>query len=318
MPNIFENIPNPVQHEIRNLRRNLDNTIPAKSHDNLLIATWNIRAFGRLTNKWTATDNDSPKRDKQSLLCIAEIIKSFDIIAVQEVKDNIKCLRETMRLLGSNWSFLMTDVTRGGPGNGERLAFIFNTRKVQLSGLACELVIPKEQIDNNIAPDALDRQFARTPYAVSFRAGNKTFVLLTLHVLYGDNYEDRVPELKVIADWMYDWAKKLKRWKHSLITLGDFNIDDKDDVNYNAFVSKGLYIPDDYNNISRTIFTEVKYYDQIAWFRDSNLRPQITLRFRRGGVYNFKDHVLTDRNYTNSQISFRISDHMPMWAEFVL
>ena len=318
MPNLFTNIPSHIQSELRDLRHNLNDVLPQKAANNVLIATWNIRAFGNLTNKWEAGKNDSPQRDKQSLLCIVEIIKSFDIIAVQEVKDNIKCLRETMRLLGPDWSFLMTDVTKGGPGNGERLAFIFDARKIKLSGLACELVIPKEQLDNHIAPDALERQFARTPYAVSFRAGNKTFVLLTLHILYGDDYEDRVPELKAIAGWMYDWAKKLKDWNHSLITLGDFNIDDKDDVNYNAFVSRGLHIPGDYDNISRTIFTKVKYYDQIAWFKDSDLRPQITLDFRQGGVYNFKDHVLKNRNYTNSQISFRISDHMPLWAEFGL
>ena len=32
--------------------------------------------------------------------------------------------------------------------------------------------------------NALEKQFARTPYAVGFKANDKTFVLLTLHVLY--------------------------------------------------------------------------------------------------------------------------------------
>lgn len=137
----------------------------------------------------------------------------------------------------------MTDVTKGGPGNSERLAFIFNTKRVKLSGLACEIVIPREQLQN-IKPDALDRQFARTPYAVGFKRKDKTFVLLTLHVLYGDDTSDRVPELKAIADWMYDWAKQLKRWKQSLIILGDFNIERKDDESYKAFVSNGLHIPE--------------------------------------------------------------------------
>ena len=77
----------------------------------------------------------------QSLL-VAEILSRFDVIAIQEVRGNIKALRWIMRFLGSHWSFLMTDVTRGDRGNQERMAFLFDTRRVQLSGLACELVLP--------------------------------------------------------------------------------------------------------------------------------------------------------------------------------
>ena len=35
---------------------------------------------------------------------------------------------------------------------------------------------------------------ARTPYAVGFRSGKETFILVTLHVLYGESEEERVPE----------------------------------------------------------------------------------------------------------------------------
>jgi endonuclease/exonuclease/phosphatase family metal-dependent hydrolase len=316
MANITDVPSQSILDEIDALNSNLDNFVPPKKANNLLIATWNLRAFGDLTEEWIAGENDSPKRDLQSLLSIITIIKRFDIVAVQEVKDNLKCLRDTMHVLGSNWSFIMTDVTKGDKGNGERLAFIFNNQKVKLSGLACEIVIPDEQLKNNIAPDALDSQFARTPYAVSFMAKDKTFVLLTLHVLYGDNSQSRVPELKAIAQWMYDWAKDLKRWGHSLITLGDFNIERKDDVAYQAFMSTGLYVPDDLKDKSRSLFDEVKLYDQIAWFRDSQHQPKITLKYIKGGAYNFKGNVLTSRNYTDSQLSFRISDHFPLWAEF--
>ena len=47
----------------------------------------------------------------------------------------------------------------GDPGNDERLAFLFDTRRVKLSGLACELV---EWVDRdlNVGPDVLNRQFA--------------------------------------------------------------------------------------------------------------------------------------------------------------
>ncbi|NOU59706.1 endonuclease/exonuclease/phosphatase family protein [Marinifilum caeruleilacunae] len=319
MPLITDKPPQNVIDEIKKLRNYLDTDndakIPKKQDDNILIATWNIRAFGNLTKKWEATSNDSPKRDLHSLLCIIEIIKSFDVIAVQEVKNNIKCLRDTLRILGEEWSFIMTDVTKGDAGNGERLAFIFNTKRVKLSGLACEIVIPREQL-LKIAPDALDRQFARTPYAVGFKRKDKTFVLLTLHVLYGDDTADRVPELKAIADWMYDWAKQLKRWKQSLIILGDFNIERKNDEAYKAFVSNGLHIPEEIRDLPSTIFKELKLYDQIAWYKNKSGKSQINLDFQTGGIIDFRGHVLAERDYSLSKLSFRISDHFPLWCEF--
>ena len=146
------------------------------------------------------------------------------MVAVQEVRDNLKALRHMLRLLGPNWGLSLTDVTKGDPGNGERMAFLFDARRVQLSGLARELVVPQEQLDR-IDPDALERQFARTPYAVSFRSNGKTFILVTLHVLYGERAEERVPELKAIAEWLAEWARDVNGWDHNLIALGDFNID---------------------------------------------------------------------------------------------
>ena len=110
----------------------------------------NIRAFGNLTRKWDSDENDSPKRDLHSILCIAEIIKRFDVIAVQEVKDNIRALRDTLKILGHNWSLILTDVNKGKVGNGERMAYLFDTRRVQMSGLAGELVVPEEWEDDTI------------------------------------------------------------------------------------------------------------------------------------------------------------------------
>jgi len=316
MPKITETPPQPIIDELNLLRQDLDQKISLKRDTNLLIATWNIRAFGQLTEEWEASATDSPKRDLHSLLCIIEIIKRFDIIAVQEVKSDIKCLRDTIRMLGDDWSFIMTDVTKGDAGNGERLAFLFNTKRAKLSGLACEIVVPDEQLKNNIPLDALERQFARTPYGVGFKIKDKTIVLLTLHVLYGDDAVGRVPELKAIAEWMYDWAKQLNKWNQSLIILGDFNIERKGDVAYDAFVSKNLFIPEDIRELPSTIFNDIKLYDQIGWYINSHSASQIALDYVTGGKYDFRDHVLTDRNYTLSQLSYRMSDHFPLWVEF--
>jgi len=221
MIKVTDPLPEEVAADLARLRAMLDQDIPAKALDrNLLIATWNVRAFGDLTEKWRSGDEDTPKRDLHSLLCIAEIVSRFDVIALQEAKDNLKALRRMMHVLGPRWGLSLTDVTKGAPGNGERMAFLFDTRRVLPSGLACELVVPQEQLER-IGPDALERQFARTPYAVSFRSDTKTFILVTLHVLFGERAEERAPELRAIAQWLAGWARDVNGWDHNLIALGD-------------------------------------------------------------------------------------------------
>src|SRR5690606_38290309 len=230
MPTVYDIPPLEVQQNLQLLREDLDLKLPVKALDrNLLIASWNIRSFGDLTRKWESQPGDSPKRDLHSILCIAEIIKRFDLIAVQEVKANIRALRDTLKVLGSHWSLILTDVNKGDSGNGERMAYLFDTRRVNLSGLACELVVPNEWY-GTIDANALNQQFVRTPYAVGFRSLDKTFVLVTLHIKYGSNASDRVKELKGIAKWLADWAGDMNAYDQNLIALGDFNIDARGDL----------------------------------------------------------------------------------------
>jgi len=320
MPRITDSPPAAIAQELAELDLALDDAIPPKALDrNLLIATWNIRAFGNLTKKWQVDENDSPKRDFHALHAITRIVSRFDVIAVQEVSGNLRALRYMMELLSPHWSFILSDVTRGAPGNGERLAFLFDTRRVHLSGLACELVVPQEQLDR-IDADALHQQFARTPYAVSFLAGDETFILVTLHVIYGERAEERVPELKAIADWLAGWAREINTWGHNLIALGDFNIDRHGDALYEAFTSTGLSVPNDLHEIPRTIFSDPEdptFYDQIAWFTEEERdRPALSLEYVKGGSFEFPDHTLTGLDLSLFELSWRISDHYPLWTEF--
>jgi endonuclease/exonuclease/phosphatase family metal-dependent hydrolase len=322
MPTILDAPPPEVAADVSGLRAALDAAIPPRVLDrNLLVATWNLRAFSDLTEKWRSGANDSPKRDLHSLLCIAEIVSRFDVVAIQESRANLKALRHMLKALGRNWGLILTDVTEGSAGNGERLAFIFDTRRVRPSGLACELVVPEEKL-SQIGSDALKRQFARTPYAVSFEAGGRTFILITLHVLYGKVAADRVPELKTIAGWMADWARDVNRWDHNLIVLGDFNIDRRGDALHQAFISTGLVVPEDLNRVPRTLFSNPdqpdleKFYDQIAWFADPAGAPMLSMKYLQGGGFDFSAHCLRDRGLSRESLSWHISDHLPLWVEF--
>ncbi|WP_117884241.1 endonuclease/exonuclease/phosphatase family protein [Aureibaculum luteum] len=320
MPIITDTPPDIVQENLELLRNDLNEKIPSKKLDeNLLIATWNIRAFGNLTRKWDSDKDDSPKRDLHSILCICEIIKRFDVIAIQEVKSNIRALRDTLKVLGSNWSLILTDVSKGSSGNGERMAYLFDTRRVQLSGLAGELVVPNEWT-KGLKKDVLQEQFVRTPYAVSFKSNHQTFILVTLHIKYGKKSSERISELKGVAKWLSDWAGDINAYHQNLITLGDFNIDERGDLLDKTFLSEGLFVPEQLQSkdTTRSIFNETKYYDQIAWFNNNKKVPNLSLKFEKGGNYDFVDVALKNRKLEKLSLSWLISDHYPLWAEFKL
>jgi hypothetical protein len=108
------------------------------------VATWNVRALSDVTEKWRVEEGDRPLRDLFDIRCIAEVVSRFDVVAVQEVRGNLTALQTLIAALGPNWATIMTDVTRGKAGNNERMAFVFDLRRVRPSGLAGELVVAIE------------------------------------------------------------------------------------------------------------------------------------------------------------------------------
>ena len=309
--------PAKIQIEMEQLEHELDDDVPAKRLDrNLLLCTWNIRAFGDLTKKWRSSSRDKPRRDFHAVLAISMILRRFDVVAIQELKGNVEALRAVLALLGPHWSLILDDVTKGDPGNEERLAFLFDTRKISLSGLACELVIPEEQLrDHEVA---INMQFARTPYAVGFRCLGKTFTLVSLHVLWGKT-KARSAELEAIASWLQDWACNTNAWDHNLIVLGDMNITGRRSRLYKAFTSTGLHIPEPMMKFPRTITSSKQsLFDQIAWFDGHTEAPALELEYLSCGYFDFTRTALRERGLSRDQLSHLMSDHYPLWVEFAV
>lgn len=303
----------------------LDQIIPSKRDvsANLLIATWNIAHFCSLTKRWQVPRQTSlsPKRDYRCLWAITEILSRFDVVAVQEVGGDLRALRYAMKVLGPNWEFLMTDIARGTSGNNERMAYLYDRSRLSFSGLAGELVVPDESHEYGFTEGAFKKQFARNPYAVSFRARNTTFILVTAHIDFGDVEAERIPELRGIARWMNDWARDTSRWHHNLLVLGDFNLDRSDNAMYAAFTETGLAVPHILHSEPRTIYGRrddpqaKSYHDQIAWFTDDD-KILIDMELNNGGIVPIRDHLLLDLGLTNASFAARISDHYPLWVEF--
>ncbi|MET3206256.1 UNVERIFIED_ORG: endonuclease/exonuclease/phosphatase family metal-dependent hydrolase [Arthrobacter sp. UYEF13] len=306
--------PEAVTEDLTRLSIALDAAIPERTATNLLIATWNIRALGDLTAKWLAGPKDSPKRDWHAIACLVAVISRFDVVAVQESRRNPAALKRLLAGLGPDWRVIISDATEGSSGNGERIAFLYDSTRVQPSGLVGEIVLPP------IGDDPA-RQFARTPFTASFARAGVEFTLASVHILWGKNAAERLPEITAFAHWMHDWAVRPNDWNSNLMVLGDFNLDRIGDPLYEAFISTGLWPPNELNAVPRTIFDDDNnrhFYDQIAWFSEpdgSSLLKGLAYG-QRAGSFDFVRHVFT--GLSRSEISWRISDHYPLWCEFVL
>jgi len=315
------------------LRKQLQQEIPAKdASDTLLLATWNIREF------------DSAKyggRLEESYYYLAEVISHFDLIAIQEVREDLKPLQKLRGLLGSWWGYLVTDVTAGTSGNRERLAFLFDGRKVRLSGLAGEIVIPPVKKGNKEVAPA--KQLARTPYLCGFKAGWFKLNLSTVHILYGKskpNDPARVEEIRQMCRFLAARAKRDAGREENFIILGDFNIFSRKDATMEQITDAGFQIPTQLQELNGSNVARDKFYDQIAFMVNEKM-----LGFAgRAGVFDFYDSVFTaseEATYLpvarrNQELAnpnkklaagkwpgkgyrdwrtYQMSDHLPMWVQ---
>jgi endonuclease/exonuclease/phosphatase family metal-dependent hydrolase len=308
----YADYPRPVVEDIVRLRRCIERSgLPGRmTDDNLIIGTWNIRSFGRVYPAWDENP-DSPKRNLRALACIAEVVRCFDVIAIQEVKRDTSGLRLLLdEFLGPDWGLIVSDVSAGSAGNAERLAFIFDRRRVQPSGLAGEIVLPPTPAGDPA------QQFDRTPYIVGFRSGSDPFALLTAHIRYGDTPAARRPELQALAGYVAREIRDRSRTggeEQNVIVLGDFNIDErKENPLFQAFISTGLIVPRPLHGLKTTFGTQPKYYDQIAWF----MGELDLLTTEQAGVIDFSAAVFQE--LTRMQMSYRVSDHFPLWVEFTI
>lgn len=268
------------------LRAGLDDQIPARGEQLLLLATWNIREF----------DSTSyGARLDESIYYIAEIVSRFDIVAVTEVRSNLVALHRLVDVLGSHWDYIVTDETKGTAGFHERIAIVYDSNKVTFGGLAGELVLPPIKVTG---PDGTikvpSEQFARTPLIAGFVSGSLRFMLTVFHVKWGDGKDAPEDEVLQLTQEITQRATEEDNWAPDLVVLGDFNIGSPGNQVWDGLRAGGWVIPPDFaegikgSNIGRN-----KWYDQIA------VRPrqgQFEIAALPGdmpsaGVFDFYKHV---------------------------
>ncbi|WP_420858009.1 endonuclease/exonuclease/phosphatase family protein [Marivivens marinus] len=316
------------------LKIGLASQIPARrTETNLLVASWNIKEFGHTT-----------QRLPEAYFYIAETLAAFDLIAVQEVKSTLKDLEIVMRLLGEDWKYIVNDITDGTDGNAERSAYIYNTRRVRLSGLAGEIAL-WDAITHD-SPLGL-KQLKRSPYMTGFIAGWKKFALVSLHLHPGDDDEDvllRGEEVRLLLKALK--AKRKGLWSDNLILCGDMNLYDSKDQGVMAAMAQAGYRECEGLIGKDTNATLTEAYDRMFFTQNDYFHiEEDETGTEQGGVFNPFGFVYRDADadkylaemvavyggdkdlagnaadrqayYVNYWRKNQISDHFPIWAELV-
>jgi len=310
-----------VIKNIKNLRTALSNKetgIPEKKlTGNLILGTWNIRELGNTKYNGRMTE---------SYYYIAEIISRFDLIAIQEVRDNLGAFNRICKILGDDWGVFISLVTDGVSGNSERMAYLYDKRTVSFENIAGQIILPGKQYPN---------AFARAPYMIRFQSGWLVFDLCTVHIYYGKDaktspeYKRRVEEIGNLVGFLKTNYTDKGR-SNNLFVLGDFNIEDTASPTYAAATSSDFQIPDKIltGNLPGSNVLQNKIYDQILYY---NKYKDVT--FTKAGIFNFYETVfdnlehysgridkhadkdITDVKSFNDFKTYQMSDHLPLWVE---
>ena len=321
MPTVsVDNPPASVEAVLGGLRTGLSSKIPAKHQSsNLLIGTWNIRAFGGLTEKWESAASDSPKRNLADVCAIAEIISRFDVVALQETRDDLSALRTLMQAPGTALELHRHRRRRGPAGNGERLAYLFDTKRVRLTGLAGELVVPEEWF-GEIKHGAL-RAPVR-PHSLRGQLRRRHQGLHPGHPAHRLRQEARRPADGAGGDRRLagragqqrrrvqpqpDRPRRLQHRPPGRPQLAGLHRQGPDPA-----LRAPRRAEDDLRQARQTTASSTRSPGS----REGD-REALTLTYKgKAGYFPWTDYLLGD--LANTPKSWRISDHYPLWAEFSL
>ena len=283
--------------------------IPAKSTNRLLLATWNIANLGV---------QDRAARDYKLL---AEMLGWFDLVAVQEVNDDLSGLRGVLAEMPKRYRVRFSPAS----GNDERLAFIYDGSKVTPLEKVGAISVPPEDLKFITLDGVLSRfeGFSRAPYVGAFEAGGFRFQLVNVHLYFGDDslqsIERRSLEAYAIGRWADLRGKSKNAFLKDIIALGDFNLPkvEESDPIYKALTRRGLFLPQHSNKVGSSVATD-SHYDQLAFF-PSETEADFT---GRTGVFDYDGALFRKlwEEKTHAQffafLRYYISDHRILWSEF--
>jgi endonuclease/exonuclease/phosphatase family metal-dependent hydrolase len=289
--------------------------IPAPGQQGaVLIASWNIANLG------------VHRRRDSDFRVIAEILSWFEIVAIQEIADNLEDFLAIATELPAHFAWIFNDRA----GNDERSAYFYDTRRVKLSPKIGEVVIVDNDCRYITLPGVAQRftGFNRNPYLAGFEIEGEALLLANCHLLYGPqgsaaerkaSIERRQLEAYAIARWCDLRRKDKHRWTRNILALGDFNLPvaRAGDPIYDALTRRGLSLPPHETRIPTNVSASADY-DQIA------VTPGLKSRVLDMGVFDFDGVIFSDLydpgapGYWRRCAKYYVSDHRPLWMQLEL
>jgi deoxyribonuclease-1-like protein len=168
----------------------------------ITICSWNIRDFGQT-------------KDDSQIQFIANVVKQYDIIAIQEVvagyggAQAVARLSDQLNRMGAKWDYVVSDPTSGNSYKRERYAFIWKTSTVKRIGDAWLEQKYEAEID-------------REPFYMDVRVEGKVFTVANFHAIT----KSMQPETEVKY---FKYLPELYSGKN-IIFCGDFNLPESHSV----------------------------------------------------------------------------------------
>ena len=209
---------------------------PKRIYGTALMGSFNIRKLGSSRN-----------RSVETWQFLARICKQFDLIAIQEIMDDLSGLNRIMEYLGPEFGMVVSDKTGvfpGASGLGERLGFVFRWSIVERGEVISDITYDRSKVieimaenyqaihdvmkpysekylgykegtrkkPRNIKLPAF-LSFIRQPYCVSFKIKGLPetqpyeFMAVNAHLFFGDYMSDRRQEFHALMQWIIERVK---------------------------------------------------------------------------------------------------------------
>lgn len=253
----------------------------AEPHE-LRIGSFNIQVFG-----------PTMLSDFRQVGLIKRIIRKFDIISIQEVRNkDPNHLNTFLQYLNDSEAIEYEGIisARTGRSNSkEQYMILWNPEEVNYIE------------DSAYMFDDPEDDFEREPYAASFRSGNFDFTLVTVHIKPSEAYY----ELNALANMINELHENSE--EKDIIVVGDFNADgdyfDESSLEI-TFPNWRQLISNDMDTMVKTDYT----YDRIM-VRRNTLREYV-----KGSANPW--HWPRALEESDFEFIIKISDHYPVSALF--
>jgi endonuclease/exonuclease/phosphatase family metal-dependent hydrolase len=246
------------------------------------IASFNIQDFG-----------ESKAAKPQVMQVLAEVVRRFDVIAIQEIRtknpDLLPRFLQLVNSAGRKYDYVIGQ-RLGRTTSKEQYAYIFDTASIEIDRTAMYTVAD---------PDDL---LHRPPLVAAFRVRGApvedafTFTLINIHT----DPDETDTELNFLDD-VYRAVRNDGRGEDDVILLGDLNVDDRHLGQLGQMSGVAWLISGVPTNTRGT-----KLYDNMLLHR-----PSTTEFTGMAGVLD----LMREYNLTMEQ-ALDVSDHLPIWAEF--